>query len=114
MRKPASPSGCGRRRLRRRSIAKRQRWQSIHGAGHIQKLGVSVNVRREVRLTVPHRRLSGSKGDAALAQMRSERGAQSVNIDGAATLILLGDSRRQEVAVQDAPETYGHVEQRHI
>jgi hypothetical protein len=57
-----------------------------------------------------HRGLSGSQGDAPLAQERSECGSQGVNVEGSVSLVALGDSRKRQVPVENANQSGRHGE----
>src|SRR5438093_994160 len=81
-----------RRHCFRRPLAcERQVGQSIQGASNVEESGVGVDVRGQLWIAVPHRRLRRSKGHAALRKMGSKAVTKADDIQRLSTLIELGN-----------------------
>ena len=84
--------------------AERQRWQGIQRPLHVQQLRVGVGRHGQRDVGVTHRRLSGSRSNAPLAQQCSERMAQSVNVNRPTAFVALRDASRNQISVEDTDQ----------
>src|SRR4051812_11165151 len=66
----------------------------------VKQARVGVDVHGQIDRAMPHRRLSGPRVDAPLAEKCTERVPERMNIDGPAAVIFLRNPRRFQVAVK--------------
>ncbi|HEV3338729.1 MAG TPA: hypothetical protein VG125_00180 [Pirellulales bacterium] len=91
-----------------------QRRQSVEGAGHVQHLGVGVDVHRQVDLGVPHGGLRRARRNPALGKQTAERVPHGVYVDRPPPFIPLGDAGQLQVAVEHLDQLFRHVKQRSV
>ena len=89
-----------------------QRGQCVNRAGHVEELGVGVDVGGQFGLGVAHRGLGGAERHARGAEVRAEGDTKGVNIHDAVSFVALGDTGHGQIAVEDAREARRNVKQR--
>ena len=116
--KPSRSRRCGAGRpvtLRRGFRGEGKGRKGFERSGHVEKLRVGVDVRREARVGMPHGGLGRPQGDAPLAQERSERRPQGMDVERAATIVTLGDAGESDVSVRRSrTQTGGDREDRRV